>query len=427
MMIYDIVTIVQILSGISILFFSILQGLKIKKDLPKDLQGKWRTVISLIGFFILCYISFVFILLLNRSFPLGMVTGSVFLAGACFVYLVIRITRTTMQHKNRQDRDLQLDAQQMAESIASLREINEDLEQEISRRILSEEAFRKSEEKYSSLVESSEDSIYLIDRDCRYLFINKKHLLRIGLSEEEYRGKSYGDFHTPEVTKRFTEIVDKVIRTGKSVQLEHKSTRDDNYFLLTLSPVMESEGKISAVTVVSKKITELKKMQEELHTLSLTDALTGLYNRRGFMTLAEQHLKIASRMKSQVFMLYADLDNLKDINDTFGHQEGDTALKETAQILRETFREADIVSRIGGDEFVVMPIGSSERDTGAVNLRLQNNLDLHNEKKNGKYTLSLSIGITHYDPARPVTPEELLFQSDKLMYEQKIKKKKVLR
>jgi diguanylate cyclase (GGDEF)-like protein/PAS domain S-box-containing protein len=421
---YKIITIILVLSGTPLLLFSILQGLKIKQDLPKDLQGKWRSVISLIIFFILCYISFVLILLFKRSFPLVIVTGSVFLAGACFVYLVVRITGITMQHRSMQDKEMKLDAQQMAESISSLREINEDLELEISRRIISEEAFRKSEEKYSSLVESSDDSIYLVDRDYRYLFINKKHLSRLGISEDGYKGKWYGDFHTPEVTKRFTEMVDNVINAGKSVQLEHKSTRDDNYFLMTLSPVIGSEGKISAVTVVSKKITELKKMQEELRTLSLTDALTGLYNRRGFMTLAEQHLKIANRMKSLVFMLYADLDNLKHINDTFGHQEGDTALKDTAKILRETFREADIVSRIGGDEFVVMPIGVSERDTESVNSRLQNNLNLHNGKKNRGYTLSLSIGITHYDPARPVTTEELLLQGDKLMYEQKIRKKK---
>jgi diguanylate cyclase (GGDEF)-like protein/PAS domain S-box-containing protein len=421
---YNIVTIVQILSGIPILILSILQGLKIKKDLPAELQGQWRTVISLIAFFLLCYISIVGLLLLNRPFPLEMVTGTVFLAGACFVFLVVRITRTTMQHKSRQDRELKLDAQQMAESIASLREINDDLEQEISRRILTEEAFRKSEEKYSSLVESSEDSIYLLDRDCRYLFINKKHLLRLGISEDGYRGKGYGDFHAPEVAKGFAEIVDKVTRTGESVQLEHRSTRDDNYFLLTLSPVIESDGTISAVTVVSKKITELKKMQEELLTLSLTDALTGLYNRRGFMTLAEQHLKIANRMKSQVFMLYADLDDLKQINDTFGHQEGDRALRETARILRETFRGADIVSRIGGDEFVVMPLGNSEKGVASVNSRLQSNLDLCNGKKDSRYALSLSIGITNYDPARPVTLEELLFQGDKLMYEQKVRKKK---
>ncbi len=425
-MIYDITTILQILSGTLILFFSVLQGLKVKKDISKDLHGKWLAVIFFMVFFFFCYILFVFILLFNKPFPLVMATGTVFLAGSCFVFLVTRITWTTMQHKSSQDRELRLDAEQMAESIAGLREINEAMEKEISRRILSEEALRKSEGKYSSLVESYEDSIYLVDRDYRYLFINKKHLSRLGISEDGYngyRGKGYGDFHTPEVTKRFTEIVDKVIRTGKSVQFEHKSTRDDNYFLLTLSPVIESEGEITAVTVVSKRISELKKMEEELRTLSLTDALTGLYNRRGFMTLAEQHLKIANRMKSRIFMLYADLDNLKRINDAFGHQEGDTALKETAQILRETFREADIVSRIGGDEFVVMPIGSSERGTESVNSRLQNNLDISNSKKN-KYTLSLSIGIAHYDPQHPVTLEELLIQGDKLMYEQKIRKKK---
>ena len=141
------------------------------------------------------------------------------------------------------------------------------------------------------------------------------------------------------------------------------------------------------------------------------------------MTLAEQHLKIANRMKSQVFMLYADLDDLKGINDTFGHQEGDVALKETARILRETFRESDIVSRIGGDEFVVMPIGNSGKDAESLISRLQNNLNQYNEK-NSRYVLSLSVGITSYDPSSPVTLEELLSQGDKLMYGQKIRKKK---
>lgn len=420
--VHDITTIVEIFAGALILFFSILQGLKIKKDISEDLQGKWSAVIFFMVFFLFCYILFVFILLFNQPFPLVTVTGTVLLAGSCFVFLVTRITRTTMKYKTRQDIEMRLDAAQMAESIAGLRDINEALQKEISRRRLSEEALRKSEGKYSSLVESSEDSIYLIDRDYRYLFINKKHLSRLGISEDGYRGKCYGDFHTPEITKKFTEIVDKVLRTGISVQYEHKSTRDNNYFLLTLSPVIESEGIITAVTVVSKRITEMKKMEEELRTLLLTDSLTGLYNRRGFMTLGEQHLKIANRMKTRVFMLYADLDNLKHVNDTFGHQEGDSALKETAEILRETFREADIISRIGGDEFVVMPIGNSEKDIESVSSRLQNNLNRNNSKRN-KYALSLSVGITHYDPERPVTLEGLLLQGDKLMYEQKLKKK----
>lgn len=123
-------------------------------------------------------------------------------------------------------------------------------------------------------------------------------------------------------------------------------------------------------------------------------------------------------------MLYADLDNLKYINDTFGHQEGDSALKETARILKETFRESDIVSRIGGDEFAVMPIGNTEESVTTLTTRLENNLADFNEKKNLNYMLSISIGITHYDPAHPVSVEELLSQGDKLMYEQKLRKNK---
>ena len=237
-------------------------------------------------------------------------------------------------------------------------------------------------------------------------------------------GKKYGDFHTREVTNRFTEIVDEVFRTGRSVQVEHKSLRDDNYFLLTLSPVMESGGEITAVTVVSKKITELKKMEEELRTLTLTDSLTGLYNRRGFLTFAEQHLKVANRMKSKIYMLYADLDNLKRINDSFGHQEGDEALKETARLLEETFRESDIISRIGGDEFVVMPIKDAEENIAPITERLKTqHRTVQCRGKTHKYVLSVSVGITYYDPDQPVTVEELLSRCDKLMYREKTGKK----
>ena len=424
MKLLDIITIAQILSGASVMLLAILLSLQIRKDVAKDLQGKWLAIISLMAFFFICYIFYIFLLLSKSTFPLKIVTGTVFLGGAFFVYIIVKITRTTLCYKGMQDRELQLYAEKMSKNIASLKEINEELEQEIAQRKLSEEALRKSEEKYSSLVESADDSIYLMDRDFRYLFINKKHLSRLGIPEDGYKGKRYSDFHAPEETKRFIEIVEEVFRTGRSVRFEHKSRRDNEYFLLTLSPVIEPDGKIIAVTVVSKNITELKRMEEELRTLTLTDALTGLYNRRGFLTLAEQHLKIAGRMKTKVFMMYADMDALKGINDVFGHQEGDSALKETARILRETFRESDIVSRIGGDEFVVMPVGNSAESATLLTTRLDRNLRDYNAKKIHNYSLSLSIGITHYDPAHPVSVEELLSQGDKLMYEQKLGKKK---
>ncbi len=289
----------------------------------------------------------------------------------------------------------------------------------------SERAVQQSEAKYRSLVESTEDSIYLVDRNYRYLFINKKHLERLGISEDQYIGRSYGDFHSPEITRQFIETAGRVFRMGESIQHEHRSERDNEYFLLTLSPVKDADGDTTAVTVVSKKISDLKHMEENLRALSLTDELTGIYNRRGFLTLADQHLKAAKRAKNRVFMLYADLDDLKIINDTFGHGEGDRALIDVSNILKETYRESDIIARIGGDEFVVMPVGTSDSCTDIILSRLGKNLEAYNSTKNPGYRLSMSLGIAYFDPENPCSVDELLAQGDRMMYEEKKLRKNV--
>lgn len=313
--------------------------------------------------------------------------------------------------------------EQLLEEIAELRRQIEELktiEQEHKR---VEASLRESEEKYRALVESTDDSIYLIDRNYRYTFINKKHLARLGLPEEQLLGQVYGDFHSPDETRDFIRQVDRVFETGESVHQEHFSLRDLKYFLRTLSPVRRTDGEISAVTVVSKNISELKQMEERLYGLSITDEMTGLYNRRGFFTLAEQQLKLARRLKKGIYMLYADMDNLKLINDNFGHKEGDAALIEIAAILRENFRESDIIARIGGDEFVVVPIATTEDHLDTVIIRLRKALDDWNLRKELGYRLSLSVGISYFDPQNPCTIDELLAHGDKAMYEEKRTKK----
>ncbi|MGB7531703.1 MAG: PAS domain S-box protein [Halobacteriota archaeon] len=131
-----------------------------------------------------------------------------------------------------------------------------------------EDGIRESEEKYRSLVETTEDSVYLVDGDCRYLFMNDKYLFRFeGLPIDKVIDRAYGEFHSPEETKEFAEIVNHVFKTGKSVQSEHRSRRDGRYFLRTLSHVKDSEGRTTAVTVVSKDITERKKAEEERECL----------------------------------------------------------------------------------------------------------------------------------------------------------------
>jgi diguanylate cyclase (GGDEF)-like protein len=164
---------------------------------------------------------------------------------------------------------------------------------------------------------------------------------------------------------------------------------------------------------------EHAKMHERLHDISLHDELTGLYNRRGFFTLAEHLLKTAKRQQAGLFMLYCDLDGLKGINDALGHQKGDWALIDTANILKETFRDSDIIARIGGDEFVVMPIKTTGDNLEIVINRLQKAVEMDNTKSKREYKLSISIGTAFFDHLSPCTTDELLSKADKLMYEQK--------
>jgi len=161
------------------------------------------------------------------------------------------------------------------------------------------------------------------------------------------------------------------------------------------------------------------KMHERLHDISLHDELTGLYNRRGFFTLAEHLLKTAKREQAGLFMLYCDLDNLKEINDALGHQKGDWALIDTTNILKETFRGSDIIARIGGDEFAVVPIETTGDNLEIVINRLQKAVEMDNAKSKREYKLSLSTGTAYFDPWSPCTIDELLSQADKSMYDQK--------
>jgi two-component system, cell cycle response regulator len=169
---------------------------------------------------------------------------------------------------------------------------------------------------------------------------------------------------------------------------------------------------------------ERQRLLTNIRTLSLCDELTGLYNRRGFFTLAEQQLKIADRIKKSIFIFFIDLDHMKWINDTLGHAKGDEALVETAKILKETFRESDIIGRIGGDEFIVLFVETSEIDSSErIRERLQSGVQQYNTPGR-PYELSLSIGITTYGPNSGMSLDSLISRADMLMYEEKQKRGK---
>jgi diguanylate cyclase (GGDEF)-like protein len=162
-------------------------------------------------------------------------------------------------------------------------------------------------------------------------------------------------------------------------------------------------------------------LQAELGSLALSDELTGVYNRRGFLALAERQLKLGRRSGRAILVFFADVDGLKQINDKFGHKEGDLALVHAAEVLEKTFRDSDVIARFGGDEFAVLALEVSGHSESTIRARLEQNLKELNAK-HSRCTLSISLGAVRFDPTNPCSPasiEQLMIRADEAMYEEK--------
>lgn len=169
---------------------------------------------------------------------------------------------------------------------------------------------------------------------------------------------------------------------------------------------------------------ERHRLTSALRSLSLIDDLTGLYNRRGFSDLGEQHLKLARRNKRPLVLVFLDVDRLKTINDTLGHHVGDRALIRLADVLRKTFRQSDIVARMGGDEYAVLALEASEEHTAELLQRLRESVTAVNERTSEAYNLSVSIGTARFPGEGNSRLDELLAQADRMMYEEKRAKRR---
>jgi diguanylate cyclase (GGDEF)-like protein len=159
-------------------------------------------------------------------------------------------------------------------------------------------------------------------------------------------------------------------------------------------------------------------LQTELSNLALKDELTGLYNRRGFLALAERQLKLARRSGRSLLLFFIDVDGLKEINDLFGHAEGDAALKCTAEALETTCRDSDIIARFGGDEFAVLAIEASGQSEATIRERLTEFLSSTSGQASD-YKFSVSLGAARFDPWNQTSLRDLIAEADQAMYEQK--------
>jgi len=157
----------------------------------------------------------------------------------------------------------------------------------------------------------------------------------------------------------------------------------------------------------------------DLEEMSLRDPLTGLYNRRGFRLLAEQSLRLARRNGRDSVLLLADMNDLKEINDTHGHSKGDQALCATARAFRTSLRDSDIIGRLGGDEFVALAVEAHPPGIFSLLQRLQVQLAMESDRLDMMIALSLSIGLAPFDPKESPSLDTLIMTADRDMYEKK--------
>ncbi|MCY7375769.1 MAG: PAS domain S-box protein [Pyrinomonadaceae bacterium] len=295
---------------------------------------------------------------------------------------------------------------------------------DVTARTTAEKKLGESEKRYRDLFELSPGFINVHGLDGVIIAVNEAAANALGYQPAEITGKNLADFLTPASRPFFAEYLRRMSQTPfeegvMSVLNKNGERRIWQY----RNRLYEEKGTSPVIIGYAQDITELQRAQEELRSLSLADDLTSLYNRRGFFTLAGQALRYARRMQKECVLIYADLDGLKKINDSFGHDVGSAMIVDAANIFKSFFRDSDIAARLGGDEFVFLVQDGSEAGTEAIKERLQKQIEEFNRKNTRLYSLSISFGIVRFKPDSLTTLEQLLSEADKLMYSQKQAKK----
>ncbi|HEX8176759.1 MAG TPA: PAS domain S-box protein [Pyrinomonadaceae bacterium] len=297
---------------------------------------------------------------------------------------------------------------------------------DITKRKLAEEALRESEERYRELFENANDLVYTHDLKGNFTSLNLAGQRITGYTLDEALGLNIAQVVLPKYLKTAREMIELKSEDELPTRYELEIfAKDGRRIPLEVSTrVILKGGQPVGVQGIARDITERKRTEETLRSLSLLDDLTGLYNRRGFLALAEQQVRLTQRTGHGFTLVFADLDGLKQINDRLGHRAGDEALRTVAEILKKSFRESDIIARLSGDEFTILALEDYEAPANpAVTARLWEKLEEYKRQDSRPFDLSLSVGVVHFDPESGGSLEELISQADKAMYQDKQSKR----
>ncbi|HET7288998.1 MAG TPA: diguanylate cyclase [Thermodesulfobacteriota bacterium] len=282
-----------------------------------------------------------------------------------------------------------------------------------------EDAVKQTEERFKLLIENALDLIEMLDVDGTMKFVSPSHKRVLGYENDDLIGRRIFEFVHPEDLPGVIDVFNETLQNpDRPYSAEFRVRHKEGYWITLESIGKHCPPELSSIGVIVnlRDITERKKMEERLRSLSITDELTGLYNRRGFLTFADHHIKAAERRKESVLLILIDLDGLKQINDAYGHNIGDQALMDAAQVIKQTFRSTDVTARISGDEFVVVTTDSDGNGQESIKRRIEEKLKEYNSKGIKPYHLSFSYGVATFDPQDPSSIDRLLVKADELMY-----------
>ena len=296
------------------------------------------------------------------------------------------------------------------------------------------EEIAESEERYRVLIENANELVRLHARDGHPFFVSPSVRMLLGYEPEEMIAAAPFSLVHPDDVGIAKYMLRRLqmgeIRSGSVIYRLRRSDGEHRWFEFNMTRVDGPDGEVRHYQSAGRDITLRRKLEqrladqtEELRNLSLRDGLTGLYNRRGFLELSLQVVRVAERERHGLAVLFIDLDGLKGINDRLGHDQGDRAIIEAGELLRSTCRGPDLVARLGGDEFVVLASNMDDDAIEVLRQRITSAVAQANRAPERSYELAFSLGVARFDPNAPVPIEKLITEADARMYEVKARRR----
>lgn len=363
----------------------------------------------------------------GSEFPVELSLTAFQLKGRWYATGIIRdITERKKTESELKDHRRQLE-EMVRERTAELTAANERLQQEVGERKRQEEKHQRSEKFLNTIFDSIRDPFSIVDRNFRIIRLNDAYAQMRGRSQAELIGNKCYEVLRKRAGVCDDCVVEKSFNSGDPCAKEKLLAFPDGaevWVEIYTYPILSRSGRVSHVIEYTRDITDRKKSEnerkiliEKLEYLSTTDSLTTLLNRRALISVIEREMDRARRYGSELSLMLCDIDNLKEINDSFGHMAGDKALQTISDTVRGSLRKSDIVGRHGGDEFMLIlpetPVEGARNIAEKIRSAVEH--AVFSPVENNQTRVTLSIGVTCYG-AHDKDADSLVKRSDQALY-----------